>query len=278
MKSSSSSQKNFLPLICDSNLPQKNCLGGWFYKIEKKTSEKNSLFVKNHNWNFIFITTNIKTQKGKNLLKENSLFLNKNNISIHLMCLEDTFYIDEPKKAYEEISEILKYVNEEKINIKGIHIDCEPHAREDWKNGTNDKKNEIFNNYLKVIEYGRKAINEFKPNITYSGAVAWWYSNKVKNKELNFGRGFDLVNKDRFDFIVPMIYDGAGGSVKKVIERSNDYFNDNVGVVIGISVKDYDYLIFNNVIEEIKNIRASNQFFYGISIFANHYYPDWDDF
>ncbi|ORX75984.1 hypothetical protein BCR32DRAFT_329570 [Anaeromyces robustus] len=194
------------------------------------------------------------------------------------MCLENTDYIDNPILAYNEISEILKFVNENNLDIEGIHIDCEPHGREDWKTASVEEKNDIFNNYLKVIEYGRQAINEFRPNTKYSAAVAWWYSAITKNKELVYGRGGDLVNKDRLDFIIPMIYDGAGGTVEKVISNSEDYITDNVSTVIGIAVNDYNYNNFNNIIQEIKKRRRESKYFKGISIFANHLYPDWDDF
>ncbi|ORX75985.1 hypothetical protein BCR32DRAFT_249110 [Anaeromyces robustus] len=269
--------KDYQPSICNVNSSE-DCLGGWFYRVNKKRADKNAEFASTHDWNYVLLSSNVKSQNARERLVNNTLAFRAKNIDVHIMCLEDTVYIDDPISAYNEISEILKFVNENNLDIQGIHIDCEPHGREDWKTASVEERNVIFNNFLKVVEYGRQAINEFRPKTTYSAAVAWWYSSKAKNNELEYGRGYDLVNKDRLDFIIPMIYDGAGGTVERVISRSEDYITDNASTVIGIAVEDYDYDKFNNIAQEIKNIRKESQYFNGISVYSNHHYPDWDDF
>jgi len=273
----------YIPAMCydSTGNPIRDCLGGWFYKVSTKSAEKNASFAKSHNWNYVLLSSNVKSQSARERLVNNVLAFRKQNIAVHLMCLEDTVYIDHPTSAYDEISDILKFVNENNLDIQGIHTDCEPHGREDWKKANSEEKKRIFKDYLKVIEYGRKAINEFRPNTVYSGAVAWWYPQKVVSKELQYGRGYDLVKKTRFDFIIPMIYGGAGGTIERVVSRSDDYINDGVATVVGISVEDYEYSKFNDVIKEIKKIRNqknNNEFFNGFSIYSNHHYPDWEKY
>ena len=79
------------------------------------------------------------------------------------------------------------------------------------------KRNEIFRNYLKVLEYGRKAINELRPNTTFSGGIAWWLSGDAKSGELQYGRGSDLVNKDRLGFIIRLFLRVLVVQLKKLL-------------------------------------------------------------
>ena len=44
----------------------------------------------------------------------------------------------------------------------GIHIDVEPHATDEWKNGDSDIRTKIFQNYTIVLENCRKAINKYR--------------------------------------------------------------------------------------------------------------------
>lgn len=150
--------------------PSRNCLGGWLYSA--KSASKNAKFAKAHNWNYDLLSSNVKSEWDRQHLKNNILAFRKQNIAIHIMCLKDTVYIDNPISAYNEISDILRFVNENYLDIQGIHTDCEPHARADWKNASVVEKSENFAKYLEVIEYGRRAINDFRPNTAYSGAVA----------------------------------------------------------------------------------------------------------
>jgi len=110
------------------------------------------------------------------------------------------------------------------------------------------------------LEYGRKAINDFIPNITFSGGVAWWLSGDAKSGELEYGRGYDLVNKDRLDLIIPMIFGNSDGTVEKVVDYSDDFLADKVSSVIGISLEDYDYSKFNNIIQRIRDNRKESKY------------------
>ena len=255
-----------------------DCLGGWFYEIHKKSAERNADFACDHGWNYVLLTTNIESKYSRKLLVKNTIAFRERGIDVHLMCLEDPSYIDNPVSAYHEISKILEYANKKRLDIQGIHIDCKPTDKKEWYSVSEEERNEIFRNYLKVLEYGRRAINDFRPHITFSGGVAWWLSGDAKNGELENGRGYDLVRKDRLDLIIPMIFNGSGGSIEKILEYSEDFLTDKVSTTIGISVEDYDYNEFEDLIQNIKEKRKERKNFKGICVFANILYPDWNDY
>ena len=71
-----------------------------------------------------------------------------------------------------------------------------------------------------------------------------------------------------------MVYDGAGGTIQNIIKHSDDYLNDEANTVIGLDVRDYKEEL-NDMINQVFENRQNSKYFYGISIFANHYYSDW---
>ena len=72
------------------------------------------------------------------------------------MTLEDTVYLYDPQTAYDHMEKLLLDVNNNSLDIQGIHIDVEPHATNEWKSGDSNLRKEIFKNYTKVIENCRK--------------------------------------------------------------------------------------------------------------------------
>ncbi|KAG4091264.1 hypothetical protein H8356DRAFT_1004086 [Neocallimastix lanati (nom. inval.)] len=265
----------FIPYMCvdENDQPSKDCYGGWFYKSRIYGSVYNAKFAKLKNWNYVLLSANIKQ---KDSLIANVQEFRKQNITVHLMTLEDTGYLDNPGQGYSLMKQLLNFVNEYNLDIQGVHIDCEPHAHPNWKNGSVEVRNAIFQNYIRVIEECRQAVNEVRPNVTLSAAVAWWYSSRTQNNELENGRGYDLVNEDRLDFIIPMIYDGAGGTAERVLNRAEDYLTDNASTVIGIAYADYNENLNSTVTTIIERSKMNHpNYFNGISIFSNHLYEDW---
>jgi len=124
------------------------------------------------------------------------------------------------------------------------------------------------------LELCRKAINKYRPNITFSAAVGWFYSSKTKKNEIYGGKGNDLVDKDKLDFIIPMIYDGAGNNLDDILKHSEDYLEDKANTVIGLAVKDHKDNL-DNIINQVIENRKNSNYFCGISIFSNHHYDDW---
>ena len=269
---SSKDNKKYIPFMCldEKKKPSKNCIGGWFYKIGTYTPEYNAKFAKYKNWNYVLMTTDITSSKTAKNIRE----FRKLNISVHLMTLENPKYLDNPESVYDIIKNIIIFVKNNSLDIQGIHIDVEPHAKDEWKNGDSPIRTKIFKNYTKILENCRKAINDYMPNLTFSAAVAWFYSSKTKKNEIIGGRGYELVDKKRLDFIVPMVYSGAGGSLENIMKHTEDYIEDKANTVIGIAVRDYNETL-NDMINKIYENRKNSSYFCGISIFANHYYSDW---
>ena len=263
---------SFNPHLClDKNMkPTKNCIGGWFYETTQYSPEYNAKFAKKKNWNYVFLSANIRRDNMTQIIQE---FI-KLKISVHFMTLQDTNYLDNPESVYDKIKEIIIFVKNNNLDIQGIHIDVEPHAHPDWKNGDSEKRTKIFQNYTKILEICRKAINDYNPNLVFSAAVAWFYPSKTKKNEIIGGRGYDLVNEKRLDFVVPMIYSGAGGSLESIMKHSEEYLEDKANTFIGIDVRDYNEGL-EDMINKVYANRKNSTYFYGISIFSNNYYSDW---
>ena len=266
------SSNKFVPFICldEKNNPSHNCLGGWFYKIRNNTPEYNAKFAKSKNWNYVFLSLSVNSKTSR----ENIKAFRAQNISVHFMTLQDTVYLYNPQTAYDEIEKLLLDVNNKSLDIQGIHIDVEPHATDEWKSGDKNLRKEIFKNYTKILENCRKAINKYRPNTTFSAAVGWFYSYRTKKNEIEGGRGYELVNKDKLDFLVPMIYDGAGDTLADIIKHSDDYINDKANSVIGLDVR-YHGDNLDNIMNQVVEYRKNSSYFHGISVFSNHYYSDW---
>lgn len=269
-KDTTNENKEYIPFMCldEKNNPSKNCIGGWFYRISDHTPEYNANFAKSKNWNYVLLSLSV----GSKRTIENIKAFRNQNISVHFMTLQKTDYLFDPQTAYDEIEKLLIFVNNNTLDIQGIHIDVEPHATDEWKNGDSDIRTKIFQNYTMVLENCRKAINKYRPNITFSAAVGWFYSSKTKKNEIIGGRGNDMVDKKRLDFIVPMIYSVT--TLNDILKHSQDYIDDKANTIIGVAVLDHNDNL-QNIINQVIENRKNSSYFYGISIFSNHKYSDW---
>ena len=269
-KDTTNENKEYIPFMCldEKNNPSKNCIGGWFYRISDHTPEYNANFAKSKNWNYVLLSLSV----GSKRTIENIKAFRNLNISVHFMTLQKTDYLFDPQTAYDEIEKLLIFVNNNTLDIQGIHIDVEPHATDEWKNGDSDIRTKIFQNYTMVLENCRKAINKYRPNITFSAAVGWFYSSKTKKNEIIGGRGNDMVDKKRLDFIIPMIYSVT--TLNDILKHSQDYIDDKANIIIGVAVLDHNDNL-QNIINQVIENRKNSSYFYGISIFSNHKYSDW---
>ena len=269
-KDTTNENKEYIPFMCldEKNNPSKNCIGGWFYRISDHTPEYNANFAKSKNWNYVLLSLSV----GSKRTIENIKAFRNLNISVHFMTLQKTDYLFDPQTAYDEIEKLLIFVNNNTLDIQGIHIDVEPHATDEWKNGDSDIRTKIFQNYTIVLENCRKAINKYRPNITFSAAVGWFYSSKTKKNEIIGGRGNDMVDKKRLDFIIPMIYSVT--TLNDILKHSQDYIDDKANTIIGVAVLDHNDNL-QNIINQVIENRKNSSYFYGISIFSNHKYSDW---
>lgn len=267
-----SKKTTFTPYICldENNSPSTKCIGGWFYKTETYTPEYNAKFAKSKNWNYVLLSANVKRDNMTEIIRE---FL-KLKISVHFMTLQDTEYLKNPESVYDKIKTIIEFLNNNNLDIQGIHIDVEPHATDEWKKGDSEVRTKIFKNYTRILEICRKAIKDYRSNLAFSAAVSWFYPSKSKKNEIEGGRGYELVNGNKLDFVFPMIYSGAGGTFKNVIQHSEEYLEDKANTVIGIAVEDFNENL-NDIADQIIEYRKNSTYFYGIAIYSNHHYSDW---
>ena len=260
---------------------KRNCYGGWFYKAYKYPADKLAQYAKQLGWEYAFLSLSSSESKLAQTIQLCKLF-SENGIHVHWMTLEDydTYLVDENgvQHATTQISKVMKIINDNSLPVSGIHIDTEPHGCEAWKNCGEDYncRNPIFQQYIKVIEESQKIISQ-RPKTLFSAAVAWWYPQKSKEGLLQNGRGYDLVQNGRLDLVVPMIYDGAGGTIQKVVKRMQDYLGDNVPTVAGMDVQDYNSE-FTDAWMGVTNELISNSSFYGVSIYSQERYPEWETF
>jgi hypothetical protein len=244
-----------------------DCLGGWMYSTNKRGAAYNAQWAKEQGWDYAFVTTYALEEWGKNLLKEHAIEFAKRGIAYHAMTLESQQYHKNPESGYNEVRAIIEYCKSENLTIAGIHIDYEPHALDEYNDDTKDA---LMQQYKQII---RNVANIVKPeNLLYSAAVPWWWPAVTINGELTDVRGYDLVNNEGFDFVVPMLYDGAGNTAEQIIRNSHGYLHDNVSTVTGIRYTDHKgnfQNVLNMVTSNLSTDPKTKSNYLGVSIFAN---------
>ena len=86
--------------------------------------------------------------------------------------------------------------------------------------------------------------------MAFSAAVSWFYPSKSKKNEIEEGKGYELVNRNKLDFVFPMISSSTGGTFKNEIKHSEEFLEDKEIIVIGIAVEDFN--------ENLNDISVSN--------------------
>ena len=133
-KNDDGQQKNEPYLCLDADgQPSHNCFGAWFYHANSKTATENAQWAADHGYNYVFWSGGVSSESAKQRLTENAKAFAEKKISFHIMTLEDMVYIDNFKSGTDTVKAILDYINQSNLQVAGIHIDCEPHSRSDWK-------------------------------------------------------------------------------------------------------------------------------------------------
>ena len=159
------------------------------------------------------------------------------------MTLEDSTYIYNFDGAKQKIYDVCNMLSDYNIAVEGIHIDVEPHALDGWTELSYSEQDEFLDLFLQLelLELVRQSVDEYSTNYLLSAAVAYWLPMRVQKGLYTHGRGYYLVSDKRLHMVAPMIYEGAGGSVDRVVERAVYYLNDGVSTVVGMGVDDYNY-------------------------------------
>ncbi|KAH0786202.1 hypothetical protein GPJ56_009879 [Histomonas meleagridis] len=262
------------PSLC--GVGNHNCRGGWFYHSSYNDAEHNANYAKSKGWNFVFIS--MRTS----IAAANIKAFHDKGISVHWMTLEGTQYVTDVDASKKKITEILDFLRDNNLTVEGIHLDAEPHALDEWKNGDDNTQISIIDKFLVVLEEVRKLVSNYSENCLLSSAIAYWFPNRANSGRFPNTHGYDFVNSKRLHMVAPMIYSGTGETAEVVIKNAQGYLNDKVPTVVGMGVLEYPnenalneniLLVFN----EFQNDVNKSSYFYGVSIFANTKYTDWTD-
>jgi hypothetical protein len=162
----------------------------------------------------------------------------------------------------------------------GIHLDAEPHV--DFRGGENRTAEDwafnegLMKQYLALVtrvsvqvKAGGLPLKAGRP-FQLSAAVAWWYNERAKDGRLPSGAAAALGK--HLDFIVPMVYDGIGGSAEDVIRRVSDEL-ETTPTMIGLARKEFNSsAAFQQTIRALDEKYRANPRYRGISIFE---YDRW---
>ena len=259
--------------ICGGKLS--TCFGCWYYGYNQKDINFQINFLKEKGFNFTFISlpfsTNLEIMNNvSNIIKE----FNNAGIKVHWMTLQDPTFIDKQDNAVKLVQNIINFINNNSLPVVGIHSDCEAH-------GSYKPINESFPLWLELNKKIRKIINNSTIPLFFSQAVGWWYPKKTIEGDIFGGRGYELVNNELFDFVVPMIYDGTGETVDIIYDRTLGYLNDNAMVMSGIGFFELgnNTITLRNSSFNLQNKILKNsfysQFFMGTSVFHNKIMENW---
>lgn len=263
-----------IPIICkDSNgKPNNNCYGGWFYEGYTKTAEENANWASKHGWNYVLFSASIKTNKNKENLIQNIKEFRKKGIAFHIMTLEDPDFIDNHQNGIDLLKSFLNFFKENGTFPDGIHIDSEPHGM-GFRVGSKEF-NDAFHRWLNLLTKLRTQMNEF-PSLLFSAAVAWWYGFQTDLGKMTDGHGQNIVNDERLHMMIPMIYDGAGGSTKRVQDKAQYYLQDRSNIAIGLDPQEYSSdaemdKVWKEVSSEFsKNGTDVTSHLWGVCIYSN---------
>jgi hypothetical protein len=202
-------------------------------------------------------------------------------IEVHAMTLEDPSFVlqENHARASREIDALLAYCREHPAaSFDGIHLDAEPHmlfqgkgerTAADW--AANEA---LMKQYSALLEQTSRQVQErglkglSGQPLRLSAAIAWWYNERAKDGPLPSGSA-KLLGKS-LDFVVPMVYDGIGGSAADVIRRVDDELQA-VPTVIGVARKEYpSEEALQSAIEKLNERYSASPNFQGVCVFEYH--------
>jgi murein DD-endopeptidase MepM/ murein hydrolase activator NlpD/opacity protein-like surface antigen len=163
-------------------------------------------------------------------------------ISIHAMTLQDPVftYTAHHASGVALVQNVLAYNSAHPgATLAGVHIDAEPHALQEWKDGDWTVREALMQQYVALLSDIRNTIGPKGGPLEFSAAIAWWYNEQAVSGNLPSGAATTLAQ--HLDVLAPMIYDdlynSMGGSAADIISRTSD----EVGAaptIIGIGALD----------------------------------------
>ena len=191
------------------------------------------------------------------------------NIYVHLMSIQtyDSGKTENHADALERIKSVINFCKTiPETPCKGINIDIEPHALDEWKNA-NEFNDGVRENLMKQFVELLSKINSLikgsdgLPSLQFSADIGWWWNEKFKDGLLPSG---DINILARYlDFVAPMAYSTA----VDILEQAGDEITA-MPTMIAIQVDNFSS--YNDVIKEIESLNSKfkdNDNYLGVVIF-----------
>jgi hypothetical protein len=260
-------------------------VGAWSYEFPQKTPEQLIKLCNTNHLHFLYLsvhphylnTSHPEYDVNYSAQIRHLLDLSAaQNISIHFMTLQDANFCNPSQfgNGMQLINEILAFLDQYPMQkIAGIHLDVEPHAHDNWSTSNWSQNNEIFDNWLSLINTIHVRITTYNQNtsnsLKLSAAVGYWYNERFLSGILN--NGSVAILHQYLDFIVPMVYGGIGKDANDIISKVNDEINV-APTVVGIG---HDEFSTTTVLEQtIRDVDAHFQnytTYEGIAFFHSEY-------
>eukprot|EP00768_Dysnectes_brevis_P004761 gnl/Dysnectes_brevis/3453_a4374_354.p2 GENE.gnl/Dysnectes_brevis/3453_a4374_354~~gnl/Dysnectes_brevis/3453_a4374_354.p2 ORF type:complete len:342 (-),score=70.46 gnl/Dysnectes_brevis/3453_a4374_354:2010-3002(-) len=253
-------------------------IGGWSYdaKIDPSSLEE-------FNWDFIFASIPTPSSSNHDLITSTINGLVDIGAKVHWMTLQDTVYFTDKEngtaKAHTQLTKIGDFIRENDLPVTGIHLDCEPHATDEWKQGNDTVRNAIFQIYRTIIADARVICDTH--GLLLTAATSWQYPRYGMEGRLDGARGDELCPADGSGMLhacVPMVYGGTGSTPEVVVERSDLVGESGGSYVAGLGRKEYgsdaaaDQAAADVLAMEMGG--AYRDQCWGVSIYADKYYTD----
>jgi hypothetical protein len=259
-------------------------LAVWLYRFRDLESEAVLADLQRRQVNRVFLSVprTLLTESGGKLAR----FLSgahRKGMEVHAMLLEDPSFVlrENHPRAKRDVETLIAYCREHPAAaFDGVHLDAEPHVLFQGKGKRTDADwaaNEalmqqygelLAQTFRQVRESGLKGISN-RP-LSLSAAVAWWHNERAKDGHLPSGAVKTLTRY--LDFVVPMVYDGIGGSAADVARRVDDELAE-APTLVGVARKEYpsdDAL--RTAISALNERYAASPNFRGVSVFE---YARW---
>ena len=264
----------------------------WCYSLTDLQNDEIQEF-KNHIVEKIGIT-DIFLSMGSNFRPHESNFRKLSNIislmyplRIHAMVFQDKIFLENIREKEDQIKEAIQVlgnynvVNKENL-LKGIHIDIEPHATDqfkEYKDCDEQKVRELFHNYRYLLFTIQSQIYKtgglMEDDFFFSAATGWWYENRNYASILYLGQYLTAI--------VPMAYNTAqepvGGNFellksKLPVDQWQQKSPLRSGVVIGLGIFEYgSYDLLMDTVESLEIYLSSelSLYFKGVAFYSDRF-------
>lgn len=208
-------------------------------------------------------------------------------LRVHAMVFQDKGFLENISEKEDQIKEVIEVlgnynvVNKEN-KLKGIHIDIEPHATDDFKDykDCNEQKvRELFHKYRYLLFTIRSQIDRTEGlmgnDFLFSAATGWWYENRTYASILYLGQYLNAI--------VPMAYNTAqepvGGNFDRLvtklpIEEWRKKSPAESGVIVGLGIFEYDtYDMLMEIVESLESYLDTelSHNFKGIALYSDQF-------